>query len=357
MGCIASARISNQKSEKAKQCKDSPDISKSKSTSIFFSSQDNDLQLNSCYISSGDQYLNQYMTFSGYLQQAEDPCLFQYRFIKKIGNGSHASVYETLNTQTNVKYACKVYDKSLFSKQSLEIESPLQVMLTEIEIMSSIDCPNCVHLEEVIEDEYTNSILLIITYADCGSIIPHSENSEPIPESKVLSIFKQVVLAVSYLHAHGFIHRDIKPENILLQSDGTVLLSDFSASAILHSDDYYFEDTKGTPAFFSPEECSGEPFYGKPADIWALGVTLYVLIYGHLPYYKNDIEGGFLAQFYLIAQKIIHDDIKYDESIQISSELQDLFTHLLDKNPKTRYTIQQVMEHPWLQLNESKSDP
>ena len=76
------------------------------------------------------------------------------------------------------------------------------------------------------------------------------------------------------------------------------------------------------------------------------------MIYGHLPFYKDDIEGSFLAQFYLIAQKIIHDEVKYDENIKISPNLQDLFSHILDKDSKTRYTIQQVLNHPWL-TNES----
>ena len=136
MGCLVSTQVHNQNSEKNGSNNYELVQSKSKSNSDILNSQEFDLQNPSSYMTVSDSYLNQYISFSNFIEQ-KDPCLFQYRIIKQIGHGSHAAVYEAINTETNVKYACKVYDRSLLTKQSISTESPLQMMLTEIEIMST----------------------------------------------------------------------------------------------------------------------------------------------------------------------------------------------------------------------------
>ena len=99
--------------------------------------------------------------------------------------------------------------------------------------MTSINHPNCMSLVEVLDDDYTNSIILIQPYADKGALIPQKSHTEPFPEEESRRIFFQLALALQQLHHNNIVHRDIKPENIMCFSDGHICLADFSASIYL----------------------------------------------------------------------------------------------------------------------------
>lgn len=275
--------------------------------------------------------------------------VLEYRFVRHVGHGAQSDVFLVEHSETMEQFAAKVYDKSYLFRTSIgDTEQPIQKLYQEFQIMNALNSPNCLKLVEVIDDDCTNSVILILPFANAGSLSSHSWKSEKISEEEAKDTFAQIARGLKEMHSLNIIHRDLKPDNILKFSSGKVCIADFSVSKMLDHDDELLEDTDGTPAFYSPEECAGDAYYGKPADIWAFGIMIYVMIYGKLPFFDDDDEGVFFSQFMRISQKIINDEFEFPESVKISDDLRDLFSHVLDKNPQTRYTISQILEHPWL---------
>ncbi|OHS98588.1 CAMK family protein kinase [Tritrichomonas foetus] len=290
------------------------------------------------------------VSFPTFMTQSEKPQIFEYEFIRSIGRGAQAEVYLVQNVETKVQLAAKVYDKAFLYRNNLgDTEQPIQKTVREIQIMSTLKHPNCMGLIEVLDDDYTNSVIIILQYADAGSLLPQRSKTEPIPEPLARTYFFQIASGVCHIHMHNITHRDIKPENIMKFSDGRIAIADFSASVILDNPDGLLEDTDGTPAFYSPEQCTGKPYLAKPTDVWACGVSLYILLYGKLPFFDVTDDGFFLSQFFRIAKQIQSEEVTFDPSIDVSDEAKDLIIHCLDKNAQTRYTIEEVLKHEWLE--------
>lgn len=289
------------------------------------------------------------VSFPTFMAQTEKPQIFEYQFIKSIGRGAQAEVYLVKNAETGELLAAKVYDKNFLYRNNLgDAEQPIQKTIREIKIMSSLKHPNCMSLVEVLDDDYTNTIIIIFPYADGGSLLPQSLKTDPIPEEKAKFYFFQIACGVKYIHENNIIHRDIKPENIMKFHDNRIVIADFSASVVLDTPDELLEDTDGTPAFYSPEQCTGKPYEGKPTDIWACGVSLYILLFGKLPFFDVTDDDFFLSQFFKIAYQIQHEEVVFDPNIHVSKESKDLISHCLNKDPEKRYTIDDVLNHPWL---------
>ena len=288
------------------------------------------------------------VSFTTFVNQSEDPQIYLYKFIKSIGRGSNAEVFQVQNVETGEMLAAKIYDKMSLQRNSIGCTcTPEDRMMRELDIMRRIRHPNTMHLVDGLDDDFTNSFILIMPFADKGSLLVQEKATEPMPEDKARYVFAQVVEGLSYLHSKNIAHRDVKPENIMMFSDGRAVLADYSAAIWLPPESDVIEDTEGTPAFYSPEECTGDPFPAKPTDVWALGVSLYIMIFGHLPFFEIT-DGYFLCQLFRIAQQIQNEPLTFDPNITISDELRDLLQKILDKNPATRLTAAQAMEHPWV---------
>ncbi|ODV93713.1 hypothetical protein PACTADRAFT_45394, partial [Pachysolen tannophilus NRRL Y-2460] len=182
----------------------------------------------------------------------------------------------------------------------------------EIAIMKKCDHPHVVKLIEVLDDVKSRKIYLVLEYLEKGEI-RWQEYDETIGDFKPVlkfheakKIFRDVVLGLEYLHYQGIIHRDIKPANLLVSADDVVKISDFGVSFASSLDDNNFNNelelckTAGTPAFLAPELCQTENFTNflenskkitHKIDIWALGVTLFCLLFGKLPF-NSDTEFG-----------------------------------------------------------------
>lgn len=315
----------------------------------------NDSQKSSSHTDSTENYSvtsmrdwKDFVSFQTFMNQNEKPQIFEYEFVRSIGRGAQAEVYLVRNTESSTFYAAKVYDKAFLYRNHLgDNERPIQKTVREIQIMSTLSHDNCMGLIEVLDDDYTNSIIIVQPFAENGPLLPQRAKTKPLIESLAKHYFFQIALGVQHIHSHGIVHRDIKPENIMLFRNGKVAIGDFSASVFLDQSNGILEDTDGTPAFYSPEQCSGKPYLGKPTDVWACGVTLYLLLYGELPFFDVSEEGFFLSQFFRIASQIQNDEVRFIEAIEVSQEAKDLVLHCLDKDATTRYTIDQVVEHPW----------
>jgi len=218
----------------------------------------------------------------------------------------------------------------------------------EIEIMKRLDHPNIIKLYEVIDDSNEEKVFLILEYAEGGVVMAGQLETEPLPEDKARQYIRDVVNGLEYLHDRNIIHRDIKPENLLLSVDGVVKISDFSISLHLEQtdDDQCLKRTIGSPAFLAPEICASETprIQGPPIDLWSLGITLYLFIFGKLPFMaENEV---------LLFDKIRTQELSFLQPTD--EDLKNLLSSLLEKNPDKRITVKQVKQHPWLLKNLSK---
>jgi MAP/microtubule affinity-regulating kinase len=203
--------------------------------------------------------------------------LADYNIGKQIGQGAYAIVKEALQKSTNKKVAIKVYDKY----RLLDPQRKKSV-LNEIKILGKIDHKNIIKIYDTVDA--SKQLCLIMEYAS-GSSLHSFTKTKPnrrIPESDCKKIFKQVVSAIDYCHQRGICHRDIKMDNIIIDKVLGIKLIDFGFST--YSKDQLLKIYCGTPSYMSPEIVTKTPYNGIKADLWALGILLYVLLEGAYPF-------------------------------------------------------------------------
>lgn len=226
-----------------------------------------------------------------------------------------------------------------------EGQKNLALIRAEVAIMKKVDHPNICRIHEVIDVATSDTLLVVLELCQGGPIthISREKPAEPIPEARARSIFAQLVLGLAYLHENDIVHRDIKPDNCLFMADfETVKLVDFGVSEqfTAKDDDTVFKSA-GSPAFMAPELCAVEQkqLHGFACDIWSMGVTLYALVCGRLPFAHSDNLLDLFAS-------IINDPV--DLPPTLSLPLQHLLSRLLDKNANTRITMLEIWCDPWL---------
>ncbi|KAI9361032.1 kinase-like domain-containing protein [Pilaira anomala] len=291
-----------------------------------------------------------------------------FMILKEIGRGMHGKVKLAQDMETGELVAIKIVDKQsrrrqlgynvLKQKEFLTTPENEQKIRREIAILKKCIHPHVVRLREVIDDPASRKIYLALEYMEGGEIKwrEDDESNQPVLSiDEARYIFRDVVSGLDYLHYQGIIHRDIKPANLLLTKDGIVKISDFGVSYFnqhLAGEGEYNDEierelaeTAGTPAFFAPELCSSvennpldERRITKAIDVWALGVTLYCLIFGQCPFIAS-------TEFELFD---IIPTAPLAFPFPISSDLQDLLSRLLEKDSTERITLDQVKHHPWV---------
>lgn len=262
----------------------------------------------------------------------------EYSMIRTLGSGSYGKVKLAMDSN-NKAYAIKIMNKSLLKRVQKNED-----VRKEVAILKKMKHPNVVRLYEVIDDPDNDKMFLVMEYVQNGPVLKLESMRAKVTfsEAKSRKYMIDILNGLEYLHSMRVLHRDIKPENLLLDGNGNIKLSDFGVSHMFEGDDDTLKVTAGTPAFLSPEACTGENFSGRMADIWAVGITLYVFIFGYPP---------FNGESYLeIYRSIREDELKFPEPKvnEVSPELINLLKRLLDKDPKTRIRLQDIKNHPWI---------
>ncbi|KAG1454947.1 hypothetical protein G6F56_007194 [Rhizopus delemar] len=230
-------------------------------------------------------------------------------------------------------------------------------MEREISILKKCRHPNVVQLLEVMDNPESKKMYIVLEYT-CGEIEWRQDEKPVLSIEESRRIFRDIVNGLDYLHCQGIIHRDIKPANVLLSENRVAKISDFGVSyynPLLAKDsrieptqdlilrmEKELAETAGTPAFFAPELCyAGEgkrSRISKAIDVWALGVTLYCLLFGQCPFTAS-------SEFELF-EIIPYQPLTFPFAIE--DDLQDLLKSLLEKLPEKRITLDKVKSHPWL---------
>ena len=265
-----------------------------------------------------------------------------YIVIGQLGRGMYGKVKLAEHRTSHQTVALKVLNKSLLRKMKHGGTNGMQQVQAEIAIMKKLRHRNVVCLYEVIDDPGSNKLYLVMQYIAKGAIMKLSDDGSCIPleEHVVRDYARQLASGLTYLHRHNIVHRDIKPDNILLDNDDNVYLSDFGVSEMLDSEgDGMVTGSQGTPAFFSPELCRGEgAVHGKAVDIWALGVTLFVLLFGKLPFFGSNVEE--------IMSNIQNTSLQFPADAD--PDWKNLLSQMLNKDPNKRLTAMDLRHHPLL---------
>lgn len=206
----------------------------------------------------------------------------------------------------------------------------------EINIMSQLSHP---FIADFFEDFETDRDLLLVTELATGHSLHHAlQENRKFSESEALRIFSQLVCVISYLHeTEHIVHRDLKLENILLDANKNVKLIDFGYAAEFSDDKHEFTESIGSPAYVAPEIAQGHS-YTQLVDIWSMGIVLFALVTGHLPFTASTTEA--------LLQKIVLTDPGVPDDL--SPDLSDILQRLLTKDPAQRINIAGVRQHPWL---------
>jgi len=221
--------------------------------------------------------------------------------------------------------------------------------------MKKVEHPNVLRLQEVFETDET--ITLVMELVTGGELFYKIVEKGNYSEKDASSIVRQMIKGVDYLHSQGIAHRDLKPENLLCAGESVdgeeykpfrVVIADFGLSKIFEGGEQ-LETSCGTPDYVAPEVITAEGSYDKSVDMWSCGVITYVLLCGFSPFLSSTQTGLF--------EKIIK--VEYDfpdpEWTNISPNAKDFIKHLLVKDPKTRYTATECIEHPWLKGSDQQT--
>jgi len=284
--------------------------------------------------------------------------LNQYKLDRVLGQGSYGMVKLAYNREDEKNYAMKILSKKKLQKKGGMLfrrplpnrngrkpEGPLEKIYREIAILKKVDHPNVVKLVEVVDDPMEDNLYMVFELLEKGEVLEIPTNI-PMCEEEAIKCFRDVVHGLEYLHYQKVIHRDIKPSNLLRADNGEVKIADLGVSDEFDGVDAMLTATAGTPAF-TPPEClkagssaasSSCGFSGRAADIWSLGVTLFCLVCGYLPF-----PGSSVMEVY---EKIQTQDPEIPS--KLSSELQDLIQRMLIKDPAERLTLPDIKLHSWV---------
>ena len=309
----------------------------------------------------------------------------EYKYVKLLGKGSYSKV--KLVIKDDIKYAMKIIDKKVLKNKKIFkqdndgnviVTNLLKDALKEIAILKKLDHPNIIKLYEILHNYQKQKIYLILEYADYGDIVDYDEESEIFSinkhmeeryaqdklgynqkngidnkiyyeEDDIRHFCKHILLGLDYLHKNGIIHHDIKPNNILLCKKKICKITDFNFSSIL---DNLNEDNIGSNGdtndnFRAPETINlndndndnnqNREYQGKPLDIWALGVTIYILTYLKFPF---DTDKGVLELYKIIKEA----NVKFPLEPWYTRKIKFLIKECLEKDPNKRKSVEEILK-------------
>ncbi|EEF45196.1 CBL-interacting serine/threonine-protein kinase 7 [Ricinus communis] len=264
--------------------------------------------------------------------------LNKYELGKLLGRGSFAKVYAARSLADNNKLvAIKIIDKTRTIDAAMEPR-----IICEISAMRRLQHhPNILKIHEVMATK--TKIYLVMELALGGELFSKVFQRGKLSESKARRYFQQLVSALHFCHQNGVAHRDVKPQNLLLDANGNLKVSDFGLSALAEAQNdgsTVLQTACGTPAFTAPEVMARRGYDGAQSDAWSCGVILFFLLSAQLPFDDTNLA---------VMYKKIH---KRDYQMPSASKsAKSIIMQLLDPNPSTRMSIEQLMKHSWFLKN------
>ena len=261
----------------------------------------------------------------------------RYELKETIGIGSTSTCYRCVAHKTRGEFGVKIVDKR---KIESEYRGLMQQFYNEVNILKTLRHPNIIRLEEVIESE--TKIYIVMELMRGGELFDYIVARGKLREDEAQRIARKIISAVAYMHSQDIIHRDLKPENLLLTTQGPnyeVKLIDFGLSKCMHGREA--SSFLGTKGYLAPEMLQRER-YSKAVDCWALGIIVFILLCGCLPF-DDDTSAS--------DQKLIgaRFALRFPQWAQnLSAPAKELLRGLLNVNPRQRFTAQDALDHKWV---------
>ena len=253
-----------------------------------------------------------------------------FKLMNEIGKGKFATVFLGIHEETGQKVSIKQLKKSELNTDNL--------LIKEINIQKKLFHPYLTQMYCVIEK--SDDIYIISEYCSKGDIIKNLLEKGTFDESFSCKIFQQIISSLEYLHKNNICHRDIKPENILLTEKLDAKLTDFGLSRYFKKNEL-LNSSCGSPIYAAPEMLEGKSYDGTKIDIWSLGISLYTMVCGELPFVVDDEN-----DIYILMDKIIKGNYNIPEFL--SDECKDLIKNMLVTDPDKRITLEQIKNHKWV---------
>ncbi|KAF1758231.1 hypothetical protein GCK72_014689 [Caenorhabditis remanei] len=257
-----------------------------------------------------------------------------YAVHDELGSGGFGKVRLATHLLTNQKVAIKIIDKK-------QLGHDLPRVQTEMDALRNLSHQNICRLYHYIETE--DKFFIIMEYCSGGEMFDYIVRKERLEESEARHFFRQLVSAIAFVHSQGYAHRDLKPENLLLTEDLHLKLIDFGLCAKTEKgriDKHHLDTCCGSPAYAAPELIQGLPYKGNEADVWSMGILLYTLLVGALPFEDDNMQ---------IMYKKIQSGCFYEPDF-LSPLSRQLLRSMLQVVPERRISIKKLLEHDWLNL-------
>ncbi|KAJ3363811.1 Protein kinase [Allomyces javanicus] len=260
-----------------------------------------------------------------------------YKIGKTLGQGAYGKVKRGVHMTTGEEVAIKIIEKSTL-RQPKEIAR----VQREIRYLKLIHHPHIVKVHDVHETK--DQIFIVMEQVSGGELFEYIVSERRVRESEARVFYRQLLSAMHYCHASAIVHRDLKPENLLLDANKSLRIIDFGLSTMFQPNSL-LETFCGSPFYAAPEMIAGRRYEGPEVDVWSLGVILFALVCGHLPFVNENV-------------KELYKEIaaaKYTCPPHLSTEVMHLIQRMIVVDPKKRATLQEVLDHPW--VNDGHTGP
>ncbi|TMW60911.1 hypothetical protein Poli38472_000953 [Pythium oligandrum] len=259
-----------------------------------------------------------------------------YTLGRVIGSGSYSVVREGVDKKSKTKYAIKCIKRA-----ELTVEDD-EAILTEVSILKAMDHPNIMTLREFFAEP--EHYYLVTEFVSGGELFDRIVEKTFYSEKEARDLVRILLDAIKYCHDKDVVHRDLKPENLLLTSatdDASIKLADFGFAKKVTVDDAGLATTCGTPGYVAPEILEGAS-YGKPVDIWSIGVITYILLAGYPPFHDDSQP--------ILFRKIRKGKYQFDSPYwdNVSTDAKEFIGRMLVVNPAERATAAELMQHRWI---------
>ena len=254
---------------------------------------------------------------------------FGYILDKTIGAGAYAKVKEGRSIKEDINVAVKIINREKAGEDVIE-----KFTKREIEIMRSLNHPNVVATHEVVMND--KFIFIVMDLAECGDLLDFVIARQYLNEEIAQHFFIDLIAGMQYIHSNGYAHRDLKCENLLIDKNYKLKISDFGFSTqISHKrcDTYC-----GSLAYAAPEVIDGKPYIATFSDIWSMGIVLYAMVIGKLPFTENE----------LTSKKGTERNLSLNFPHIISDECISILYSILDSCPAQRIQLSRMQEHKWM---------
>ncbi|XP_064420767.1 testis-specific serine/threonine-protein kinase 1-like [Latimeria chalumnae] len=258
---------------------------------------------------------------------------YGYDLGKVIGEGKYSIVRSAFCPKLGKSVAIKIIDKTKCSADFV-----MKFLPRVISVLTQCSHPNIVKAYEIMETQ--GGLCFLVMEEAKSDLYELVDSKDHLPEKEAKQIFRQIVEGLKHCHEKGIAHRDLKCENVLLTSDGTPKLSDFGFATSINGRDSKCSTFCGSLAYVAPEILTGLPYGAFQADVWSLGVMLYLLVTGYMPFDDSNLTR---------LREVHKQPVSFPPEPAISHSCQQLITQMLTSDPEERTNINQILEHKWFE--------